>query len=60
MIGDWKVKYLPRCTHHVFHVRRSSTSPEQYPKWAEPEGDVLDKDELTPLLYHARGGGAAG
>ena len=24
------------------------------------EGDVLDNDELNPLLYHARGGGAAG
>ena len=24
------------------------------------EGDALDNDGLNPLLYHARGGGAAG
>ena len=46
MIGDWKVKYLPRCTHHVF----LSHCAEERVRLVQPVFDALENNEYWPWL----------
>ncbi len=46
MIGDWKVRYLPRCTHHVF----LSHCAENRACLVLPVYRALEEDQYSPWL----------
>ena len=57
MIGDWRVRHYPRCTHHVF----LSHCAENRCTLVYPVYTGLQKDQYVPGLDHhhyARGQGA--
>lgn len=57
MIGDWRVRYLPRCTHHVF----LSHCAENRVRLVQPVYDALQEDHYSPWLdrhHYPRGQGA--
>ena len=46
MIGNWRVRYLPRCTHHVF----LSHCAENRARLVQPVYDALEKNQYSPWL----------
>ena len=57
MIGDWRVRHYPRCTHHVF----LSHCAENRRSLVHPVYTGLQKDQYVPWLdrhHYPRGQGA--